>query len=417
MPPDAEAGSGRIACGLPEPPQLRVRGALVELVEKGDNRRTRTLAEAEPALTQRFGGARLPLRWARLSRPPAENTAEALLAAIEEVRPGFGSPPWERVNGGLVSIAGAVFVEEVHQGETEDTWVFAVRFRVDRGPQQSYLVHGDRLSREDIEARLPGYVRLGQRVVAMTGLGGLGGELAIELAKAGIGTLRGLDYDTVEAGTTVRWVGGLTAVGHPKIEYLRQRIGFDYPYTTFEPFPLQLGGSAAPARARGESELEVLDRFLDECDLLIDTSAEIGVQQALAYEAGARGLRQIFVSSTEGARGGMVARLDPGRGGCWHCLQMHLDEETIPLPAHAEPLTLQPRGCGSLTYRGAGFDLLPIVAQATRVAAATLSEGPDSQGSIAYVCDFTSERLSPPSWSEHSIEAHPECPACGDGKS
>jgi hypothetical protein len=414
LPRESGAGSGRIACGVPEPPQSRVRGALVELVEKKRKGKTRTLARADEALQRRFAGTRIPLRWARLEAPPAENTAAALLAAIEAARPGFGSPPWERVNGGSVAISGAVFAEEVRQGEYEDAWVFAVKVRQDQGPEGAYLVHGERLSREDLEARLPGFVRLGERRAALAGLGALGGEIAIELCKAGLGTLRGLDFDSIEAGTTVRWVGGLTAVGHAKTEYLRQRIGFDYPYTSFEPFPMRLGGSAAPAPAREETELETLDRFLDGCDLLIDATAELGVQQALASEARARGLRQLFVWATEGARGGMVARVDPAGGGCWHCLQLRLDEGSIPLPAHAEPLTLQPRGCGSLTYRGAGYDLLPIAAQAVRVIAATLGGGAAAEGSVVFVCDFEEERLSPPRWSEQRLEPHPECPVCAE---
>lgn len=412
LPHEAAAGSGRVACGQLETAQLRVRGALVELVEKGPKRRTRTLARAKPELQERFGGQRIPLRWVRLEAPPPQNTAQALLAAIEAARPGFGSPPWERVNGGSVAIAGAVFAEEVRQGEYEDTWVFAVQFRQDHGPHNAYLVHGERLSREDVEARLPAFVRLGERRVAVAGLGALGGEIALELAKAGLGTLRGLDFDTVEAGTTVRWIAGLTAVGHQKTEYLRQRIALDYPYTSFEPFPMRLGGSAA-AGARGESELETLDRFLDGCELLVDATAEIGLQQALASEADARGLRQLYVSATEGARGGLVARVDPGQGGCWHCLQLRLEDDSIPLPAHAEPLTLQPRGCSSLTYRGAGYDLLPIAAQAVRVAAATLGEGGTSEGSVAFVCDFEGDRLGAPQWGEHPLEPHPDCPYCG----
>lgn len=411
LPKEATAGSGRITCGQLEAPQLRVRGAVTELVQKGHKRKVHTLAQAEPELQARFAGQQIPLRWVRLDAPPAENTAAALLAEIEAARPGFGSPPWERVNGGSVAIAGAVFAEEVRQDEYEDAWVFAVQFRQDHGQHNAYLVHGDRLSREDLEARLPDFVRLGERRIAVAGLGALGGEVALELAKAGLGTMRGLDFDTVETGTTVRWIGGLTAAGHQKVEYLRQRIALDYPYTSFEPFPTRLGGSAASTE-RGKSELETLDRFLANCDLLVEATAEIGVQQALADEADARGLPQVYVSATEGARGGLVALVEPDGGGCWYCLQLRLEDGSIPLPAHAEPLTLQPRGCGSLTYRGAGYDLLPIAAQAVRVVAATLGDNEEAKRSVVFVCDFAADRLGAPSWSEHRLECHPGCPHC-----
>ena len=99
--------------------------------------------------------------------------------------------------GGAVSIAGAVLPEEVRQGDYEDAWIFAVQIRQDRGQDGRYLVRGERLSREDLEARLPAFVRLGKRRVSLAGLGALGGEIAVELAKAGLGTLRGLDFDAV----------------------------------------------------------------------------------------------------------------------------------------------------------------------------------------------------------------------------
>jgi hypothetical protein len=412
LPPDTSAGSGRIACSSLEPPQLRIRGLIGELVEKKRNRKTRTLARADASLQTRFSGATLSFRWARLDARPVANTPEALLDAIEAARPGFGSPPWERVHGGQVAIAGAVFSEEVRQGEEEDAWVFAVKVRQDQGPEGAYLIRGQRLSREDLEARLPAFVRMGERTISLSGLGALGGEIAVELAKTGLGTLRGLDFDTVDAGTTVRWAGGLTAVGHLKAEYLRQRIEYDYPYTTFEAFPHQIGSSASLPTARQETELDVLDRFFENSDLLIDATAEIGVQQALAAEASALGIRQIYVSATEGARGGLVARIDPERGGCWLCLQWHLEDGSIPLPAREEALTLQPRGCASLTYTGTGYDLLPICAQAVRVATATLADQTEPAGSDVFICSFEEDRLLPPIWATYPLRPHPKCPIC-----
>jgi hypothetical protein len=412
LPYEAYAGSGRIAFGPVEAPNIRVRGLLAELVEKKRNRKTRTLAKADQPLLNRFSGERIAFRWVRLDGPPKENTPVALLEAIETARPGFGSPPWERVGSGQVAICAAVFAEEVRQGVQEDTWVFVVQVRQDGGQQGSYLIHGDRLSQADLEQRLPAHVKLADRTVSLSGLGALGAEISLDLAKAGTGTLRGLDYDIVEAGTTVRWVGGLTAVGHLKTEYLRQRINADYPYTTFEPFPLQVGATAFVRAAREESELDVIDTFLEGSDILLDASAEIGIQQALATAAEEQGLRQIYVWATEGARGGAVALIDPAEGGCWLCLQHHLDEGTIPLPAHAEPKTLQPRGCSSLTYTAAGFDLEALSAQAVRVTAATLGEGTADGGSVAYICSFPEDPAAPPLWSAHPIASREGCPTC-----
>jgi molybdopterin/thiamine biosynthesis adenylyltransferase len=409
LPTEATIGSGRIrAAGSLG---LQLRGAVVELVEKR-RRKTHTLASAEQIIQERFPGDALPFRWARLEQLPQENTPIALLQAIEAAQPGFGSPPRQRVAGGSVAVSAAVFAEEVGQGVYEDAWLFVVQFESDDGQSGRYLVSGQRLSRRDIEVRLPSYVRLGERRVALAGLGALGGELALELARAGVGDIRGLDFDEVEVGNSTRWVAGLTAVGAPKTAVLANRIHMDHPFTSFDPFPMLIGGSAILVEGRTESEIDMVDRFLAGADLLIDATAEIGVQQALAASAEEIGLTQLYVSATEGARGGIVARVIPDEGGCWMCLQLGIEDGSIPLPGHADPLTLQPQGCNSLTYTAASFDLAPITAQAARVAASTLSAEPDRGGSVAFVCSME-PRLSPPQWATVAIDPHADCPRCG----
>jgi molybdopterin/thiamine biosynthesis adenylyltransferase len=409
LPAEAVIGSGRIrsAANL----GLQLRGAVVELVEKR-RRKTHTLASAESIVAERFPGETLPFRWVRLGQLPDENTPIALLDAIEGAQPGFGSPPRQRVAGGSLAVSAAVFAEEVQQGVYEDAWLFVVQFEGDDGQSGSYIINGQRLSRRDIEVRLPDYVRLGDRRIALAGLGALGGPLSLELARSGLGHLRGLDFDTVEVGNTSRWVAGLPAVGAFKTAVLAGRIQMEYPFTSFEQFPMMVGGSALAFEGRNETEIDAIERFLADADLVIDATAEIGVQQALAASADEVGLTQIFVSATEGARGGLVARIDPGEGGCWMCLQLGIESGRIPLPSHAEPLTLQPQGCNSLTYTAASFDLLPITSQAARVAASTLSPDPDGQGSVAFVCSLD-PRFSPPEWRTVPIEPHPDCPHCG----
>lgn len=412
LPVEAVTGSGRIrAAGNLG---LQLRGAVVELVEKR-RRKTHTLASAEPIIAERFPGEMLSFRWARIGQLPDENTPIALLHAIEAAQPGFGSPQRQRVAGGSLAVSAAVFAEEVQQGIYEDAWLFVVQFEGDDGQSGRYVINGQRLSRRDIEVRLPAYVRLGDRRVALAGLGALGAQLALELARSGLGHLRGLDFDTVEVGNTSRWVAGLPAVGAFKTAVLAGRIQMEHPFTSFEQFPMMLGGSAVAFEGRNETEIDAVERFLADADLLIDATAEIGVQQALAASAEEIGLAQMFVSATEGARGGLVARIVPGEGGCWMCLQLGIEDGQVPLPGHAEPLTLQPQGCNSLTYSAASFDLLPITAQAARVAASTLSAEPDEHGSVAFVCSLE-PRLSPPEWKAVAIESHAECPRCGGSR-
>jgi hypothetical protein len=409
----ARAGSGRIACSLAEPPRLRLRGLVAELVEKKRNKKTRMLARADADLAARFGGKTISFRWARLEELPSESSPNAVLAAINNAHPGFGSPPWQAVQDGEIAISAAVIAEEVEQGQYEDGWIFAAKGR--QGTREfGYLIRGERLARSDLAARSPLAGELGEKRVSLLGLGASGAELAIELARAGVGQIRGMDFDHVEAGTIVRWPIGLTAVGHQKTEAIKARILLDYPFTAFEAFSHQLGQSASMATARSESELDLLDRFLEDTNLVIEASAEIGIQQAISAIADERGLPQLYVWGTEGARGGLVAHVRPGITGCWMCLQYHLEEETIPLPAREQTPHLQPRGCAALTYSGSGFDLAPTVAQAARVATAALAgkEATEMDRGDVFVCSFEEDPFAPPRWSTHALEPHPRCDTC-----
>lgn len=415
MPAEAQAGSGRLAFSVMEPPQPELRALIAEVVEKDRTNKSTTLAKADEALLRHFGGERVPFRWARLQREPAANTPQAVLEALEESRAGFGSPPWQAVHGGRIAVAAAVFREEVGQGHWEDAWVFVVRVRLDSQGNGAYLVRGQRLSRRDLEDRLPVGLRLGGYTVSLVGLGSVGSGLAFELARAGLGELRAMDHDRVEAGTTVRWLLGQSAAGRLKVGALERRMARDYPYTQFTGIAHRLGRSAGHTEARARTELDILDKFLEGADLVIDATAEIGVQQVLTELAAERKIAQLYVSTTEGARGGLVARVVPGVTGCWMCLQRHLtDKKEIQAPPRDKTATIQPRGCSSLTFRGAGFDIEPVIAQGARVAASMLSDqvASDDDRRDVFVCAFGEDRVLPPQWSAHRLTRHPECPVC-----
>ncbi len=410
----ARVGSGRLHFAPDAQASIHLRVLLCELISRpGGSRKTKLLARAPEWLTDYFGGQSLQMRWARLDRAPERLDPKTVLAAANDVQSGFGNPPWQPVSDGEVAVTGVVFEEEVRQGEYEDTWVFAVRLRQSSGGlthEGAYLLRGERLTEEDLSARIPKLAALSDATVAQVGLGALGAPLAIELARNQVGELRLLEGDTIEAAQIVRYPLGVPVVGRYKLNVIANFIKYHYPHTRVERFLRRLGQTALDRHGRSENELGVVERLLSEASLVIDASAEIRVQQLLSDFARERALTQLYLSATEGVRGGQVVLIVPGAGGCWHCFKAHALDGTIPLPPADPGGTVQPRGCASPTFTGASFDLLPIVAQAARAAAAAVR--PEELCSTAWICGLPEDGIDSPSWSTHPIPIHPECPYC-----
>jgi molybdopterin/thiamine biosynthesis adenylyltransferase len=421
--PEQRVGSGRISFSPDSPADLAVRGLLCELVARtGAGKKTKLLARAEEQLTNRFGGERIQMRWARLDALPDEFTPEALLTAAEEVQPGFGRPPWQRVANGEIGVTGIVFPEEVRQGTIEDAWLFVVRWRrvtAAGSAEGSYVIPGERLSPDDLGARIPRLASLREATLAQVGLGALGAPLALELARNQVAKLRLLEDDYLEAAQIVRWPFGLQAVGRLKLNALAGFIEQNYPYTEVERFLHRLGGTGFERQARSENELDLLDRFIDGATLVIDASAEPRIQQLIADRGSVLGVRQLFVSATEGARGGQVALIVPGAGGCWFCWKLHTQADNdgkpaIELPPYEPGATVQPRGCAFPTFTGASFDLLPLTAQAARAAAAAVQRESGVESTV-WVCSVPADGVEPPEWQTFPVAVHPECPLCASG--
>jgi hypothetical protein len=412
LPTKSRLGTGRISFSDREPPRQIIRGLASSLDERVRKGKTRRLAQAPPPLAARFSGPSIAFRWARLDELPIAHSFDELSEAVRKQAPALGQPVWAKVTDGEVSIAGIVFQEEVRQGEYEDGWLFLVTLR----SGDAYVSRGQRLSEADLGDRIPRLAPLRDKTVALAGCGALGAPVALELSRAQIGKLRLLEHDQVEVGNTVRWPSGLTSVGYDKLTVLDGVITADYPYTTVEPFARQLG--EARTRSSSEPELEVLDRFLDRADVVVEATAEVGIQHLLSTLADERMLPQVYAWATEGAFGGAVARILPGSSGCWLCLQNAIQNRAIAPPPYEQQGTTQPRGCATSTFTGASFDLLPIVAQAARVTARLLmgDESGDDVMVLSLVDDQGTAR-SAPAWQTFALPPQPGCPQCGGGTS
>ncbi|HEX8122453.1 MAG TPA: ThiF family adenylyltransferase [Solirubrobacteraceae bacterium] len=418
--PEYRSGIIRFAIGDPEDGAAPLRACVksLELEKRGG---AEVVAAIGDDLSRRFGRTILAGTWVRLEALPSggKATAEALLAAARAT-PGYRQAQWQQGVGGRLRLTALVTREEVRQGEYEDGWLVVVEQEAggkrDRD-RSSYVAPGQRLTLADLTARIPSLAGMNAKTVALAGLGAIGGPIALELGRAQVGELRALDQDYAETGTSVRWPLGITAAAQPKVDAISDMVAAGWPFTTAKRYEQRIGYVPGPDEEPSLPEHRVVTEFLEGADLLIDATAEEGVQYLLSRLADSAGVPQVYASSTPGGWGGLVARVVPGETGCWYCLQLRLTDKTIEPPPMSPDGFSQPRGCMSPAWTGSSFDGLPVVAQAVRIAAGTLLHGRRKENAYdVFVLNQAGEDNLhiAPQWTSYALEPHPKCPYCSD---
>jgi len=383
------------------------RGAVTEVLDSNGKALAHAHAALDRVFTQTARG-----RWVRWEAPIIETDVKRLVGIVSARYRDVGQMTFSTkraLDGGQPEILGIVFPEEGEQGKHHDAWLFLVRTA-----DGWHLARSCRAGQRDIGSRAPELAPLHDKRVTAIGLGSVGAPSTIELARSGVGLLKLVDYDFVEAGTSSRWPLGLSTVGRPKVDALGDFIAQNYPYTQVEKFHGMIGlGQRVPAPYYCDSR--DLDGLL-ETDLVLDATAEFGIQHLLSDFAAERGIPYICASTTPGAWGGLVFRQLPGaENACWSCLQHAMTEGLVPTPLHDPRGTLQPAGCASPTFTGAGVDIQLVSLMAARTAIATLCAGtengyPDVDWNVAIATLRSFEgRLIAPQWEVTTIARHANC--------
>ena len=405
---DPEIDKGELLIGIREGSGEAIKWAVLEV--RDSNREV--LARIDPAISDLYPN-HIRCRWIRVAEPIKEELK--FLDKLFELDSSLVDPWWRHVKEARIDVVGVIFPEETGWRKKSDGWIFAVRIQRRRkkgyGKEHFYFSHAGRVGKSDLAARIPEVSSLQTKKIAVIGAGGVGWGNALEFARNGVGELPILDDDSVEAGTIVRWGFGLPAVGANKAEFLANFIRKNYPYTKVVPYVHRIGGVY-----NTRSDLEVVGELLDDVDLIYDATAETGIQRLLSELAAERGLPYICISTTNGAWGGLIARIRPGKTqGCWMCLQYALEDESIPPPPEAPDDFVQPAGCASPTFTGTSFDIQEVSLSGVRLAVSTLSEGieggyPETDWDVARLTlreDKT--RLVAPQWETFVLERHPDC--------
>lgn len=166
-------------------------------------------------------------------------------------------------------------------------------------------------SREDLYSRSKGILEvkvLAPKRVMIVGLGSFGSQIAVELAKAGVGAFSLFDFDRVELHNLMRHTCVVNDLGRLKTDAIYDAILGKNPYAVVDKFPVDIN-----------KELNLLETEVAKADLVIcatdNNKSRFNLNAALVKQK----KKCIFGRANTRAAGGDVFRYVPG-GPCYNCL-------------------------------------------------------------------------------------------------
>lgn len=210
------------------------------------------------------------------------------------------------------------------------------------------------------------------------------GDVALGLARAGIGQIDVIDFDRYEAGNTVRHALGIEYTGLTKSDAVVTGCRRANPYCNATAHQLRFGDALWPA---GESPLERFLDLVDAADLVVEATGSHQIAQFAGRICGDAGVPMVAAWMTDGSWGAELVRARPDATACWTCFARAHRDGRLPLAERGPEQQVIVQGCSHPTATG-GFDAAETSAMLTRLAAGTLEvEGgyPDAPWDYAAV--------------------------------
>ena len=233
-------------------------------------------------------------------------------------------------------------------------------------------------AKADLYSRSKGLLEIGvlaEKHVAIIGLGSFGANIAVELAKAGVGSFSLIDFDRVELHNLSRHACGINDLGRLKTDAVADLVWGKNPYAKIEKLPININ-----------DDTDLLHSQVRKADLVIcatdNNKSRFCLSQVLVDER----TTCIFGRAVTRAEGGDVFRYRPG-GPCYVCLignqwfDMQAEEITNEASARRDgriAAYVSPEQADAMVQVGLSADIEPIVNMMVKLALVELSRGTDS---------------------------------------
>lgn len=231
-------------------------------------------------------------------------------------------------------------------------------------------------SREELYSRSKGILEvdiLKEKRVLIVGLGSFGSHIAVELAKAGVGSFSLMDFDRVELHNLARHIATINDIGRLKTDVVEDAIKGKNPYAAVDKCPIDLN-----------DDLVLLGEEVRKADIVVCATDNNRSRFALSRILKEEGKVGIFGRAITRAEGGDVFRYRPG-GPCYSCLigkGFSNEEEISDLQAARRdgriPAYVSQEDAEAMVQVGLSSDILPICNLMVKLVLVELSKGKDS---------------------------------------
>ena len=231
-------------------------------------------------------------------------------------------------------------------------------------------------SEDNLFSRSKGILEVGvlkDKRALIVGLGSFGSQIAIELAKAGVGHFVLMDFDRVEPHNLPRHTGTIHDLGRLKTNVIEEAILGKNPYAQITKYPVNINEHLALFYA----EVEKADLVICATD---NNPSRFNISKALVE----KGKVGIFGRAFTRAEGGDVFRYRPG-GPCYCCLvgSGNLYEEEITNVASARrdgriAAYVSEEDADAMVQVGLSSDIEPICNMMVKLSLVELSRGTES---------------------------------------
>ncbi|MBJ7608114.1 MAG: ThiF family adenylyltransferase [Candidatus Dormibacteraeota bacterium] len=391
---NADAGPGRGALLLESVPGR----AALRLATSASG-----LGAIESALRQRviFGQGQVQRGfWVQLDPPPAPDVSDVISrarAAYPELEKRL------RFTAGSAQpatvVVGARFTEEgPRRGEHRVAWLFADVVQRRRHQPVVHLTRAQALTKTERVRRIPELIALADASAVIVGAGSVGSPVALELTRAGMGTLHIYDNDFYDVNNSVRHTLSVSEAGTAKATAVAQQCA------SMNPFVDVVAHTETVGNQSDEEAALLVDR-ISHAAAVIDTTGMPSVSRLLQRAANAAGVPLITAGLTAGGFGAEVLISRPG-GPCRDCFALTQRDASVPTPIATAESTVTPVGCNDPAFIGAGFEASELAAVVARTCVGLIPSTTYPPADFDWmVLNFRTRKPR----AQGPLEVHPDC--------